>query len=287
MFSDYSLITFSLVASLSPLLVLAYLWQLKEWRWDRLGEHLRRENPFGQLLGILRPVIVILSLALLLIPGMPVGQWARTAVGLLALLTLLRVLLRKQPRPRWTEKAIVLVVSALLLDLLLLTFLSVFHRTGFFIAAAVLPIIQFFALVAAWLLWKPVDAVLKRQILAKARELRALREDLTVIGVTGSVGKTTAKELLACILKPLNAIATPAYVNSEMGVAKWLLQVLAPTHAPVHMLIVEMGAYRGGEIDLLCRIARPCSMIDETKAAKPGAAQPSSSDSSVWTKSSP
>ena len=31
----------------------------------------------------------------------------------------------------------------------------------------------------------------------------------------------------------------------------------------------------------------PASMIDETKAAKPGAAQPSSSESSVWTKSSP
>lgn len=218
---------------------------------------MRRENAFAQLLGVLRPMLVIVTLGLLLIPGVPLAQWSRVAVGLLALLTLMRVLLKKQSRPKWTEKSIVLVASALLLDLVILTLLSVAHRATFFLSAALLPVVQFAPLVLAWLVWRPVDAMLKARVLAKARELRALREDLTVIGVTGSVGKTTAKELLACILKPLNAIATPAYVNSEMGVAKWLLQVLSPTHSPVHILIVEMGAYRGGEIDLLCRIARP------------------------------
>lgn len=222
-----------------------------------MGEHLRRESFWGQIFGILRPLIVVVSLGLLLVPGMPVSQWSRVAVGLLALLTLIRILLKKQPRPKWTEKAIVIVASALLLDLGFLVFLSVLHPVFFWFTAPVLPVVQFPFLLLAWLLWKPVDVLLKNQVLHKARVARALREDLMVIGVTGSVGKTTAKELLACVLKPLHAIATPAYVNSEMGVAKWLLQVLAPTAKQAHILIVEMGAYRGGEIALLCKIAQP------------------------------
>lgn len=258
MFSDLLLIGFSLLAAISPLLVLAYLWQLKEWRWDRLMEHLHRENAFSQLFGILRPLILVVSTSVLLIPGTPMAQWSRVAVGLLAILSLARVLLRKQQQPKWTEKALVLVASALLFDLVVLVFLSVTQRTAFFFVAAVLPAIQCIPLALSWLAWRPVDAALKARVLRKARAIRNLREDLVVIGVTGSVGKTTVKELLACILKPLKAVATPAYVNSEMGVARWLISLLSDVRGPIpEVLIVEMGAYRMGEIALLCKIAQP------------------------------
>ncbi len=81
---------------------------------------------------------------------------------------------------------------------------------------------------------------------------------MTVIGITGSVGKTTTKELAAHILQDRNVLFTPAYVNSEMGVAKWLLREL-PKKNPEDdvVLIVEMGAYRKGEIANLCGITVP------------------------------
>lgn len=46
----------TLLASLSPLLTFASLWQIKEWRVDRLREHLRAEGLLRQLFGVGRPL---------------------------------------------------------------------------------------------------------------------------------------------------------------------------------------------------------------------------------------
>lgn len=80
------------------------------------------------------------------------------------------------------------------------------------------------------------------------------RFDLPVIGVTGSVGKTTLKEMLACTLAPLGPILkTPASQNNETGVPKALLQLI-PDHKAA---VIEMGMRGSGQIAYLCGIARP------------------------------
>lgn len=80
------------------------------------------------------------------------------------------------------------------------------------------------------------------------------RFDIPVIGVTGSVGKTTTKEMLAAALSPLGPILkTEASQNNETGVPKALLQ-LNETHKAA---VVEMGMRGAGQIAYLCGIARP------------------------------
>jgi len=80
------------------------------------------------------------------------------------------------------------------------------------------------------------------------------RFDIPVIGVTGSVGKTTVKEMLAAALSPLGSILkTAASQNNETGVPKALLQ-LTPEHKAA---VVEMGMRGPGQIAYLCGIARP------------------------------
>ena len=92
----------------------------------------------------------------------------------------------------------------------------------------------------------------------KATSLRRRFINATVIGITGSVGKTTTKELIAHILNDQNMLCTPAYVNSEMGVAQWMLRELSEKDDQEEAtLIVEMGAYCKGEIEKLCHIAAP------------------------------
>ncbi len=82
------------------------------------------------------------------------------------------------------------------------------------------------------------------------------RFDIPVIGVTGSVGKTTVKEMLAAALSPLGPILkTEASQNNETGVPKALLQ-LTPDHKAA---VVEMGMRGKGQIAYLCGIARPDS----------------------------
>ena len=80
------------------------------------------------------------------------------------------------------------------------------------------------------------------------------RFDIPVVGVTGSVGKTTVKEMLALALSPLGPILkTAASQNNETGVPKALLQ-LTPDHKAA---VIEMGMRGSGQIAYLCGIARP------------------------------
>lgn len=76
----------------------------------------------------------------------------------------------------------------------------------------------------------------------------------TVVAITGSVGKTTTKELIAAVLATQgHVLKTQANYNNEIGVPKTLLE-LTPDH---DYAVVEMGMRGRGEIALLCQIAQP------------------------------
>jgi UDP-N-acetylmuramoyl-tripeptide--D-alanyl-D-alanine ligase len=75
-----------------------------------------------------------------------------------------------------------------------------------------------------------------------------------VIGVTGSTGKTTTKDILAALLgKSLNVVATPANRNTEIGLPLTILG--APKGTEV--LVLEMAMRGPDQIDELARIAEP------------------------------
>lgn len=75
-----------------------------------------------------------------------------------------------------------------------------------------------------------------------------------IIGITGTNGKTTTKELIAAVLKEkFNILYTQGNLNNHIGVPLTLLQ-LKPEH---EIAIIEMGANHPGEIKQLCDIALP------------------------------
>ncbi len=76
----------------------------------------------------------------------------------------------------------------------------------------------------------------------------------SVVGVTGSVGKTTTKDLLAEVLaQQFVTVASEKSFNNELGVPLTLANAAEGTQAAV----VEMGARGAGHISLLCELARP------------------------------
>lgn len=76
----------------------------------------------------------------------------------------------------------------------------------------------------------------------------------TVLGLTGSNGKTTTKELLARIFPDKDTVwATPGNLNNHIGLPLTLLR-LQPQH---RLVILEMGDNQTGDIALLCEIAEP------------------------------
>jgi UDP-N-acetylmuramoyl-tripeptide--D-alanyl-D-alanine ligase len=80
------------------------------------------------------------------------------------------------------------------------------------------------------------------------------RLDLRVIGITGSVGKSTTKEAVAEVLgMRYRTLKNPGNLNNEIGLPLTLLR-LGPGY---ERAVLEMGFYVPGEIALLCDIALP------------------------------
>lgn len=78
--------------------------------------------------------------------------------------------------------------------------------------------------------------------------------DIPVVGLTGSNGKTTSKELLNAVLKrKFKTVATVGNLNNHIGVPLTLLSIGPGTE----LAIVEMGANKPGDIKELCEIAEP------------------------------
>jgi UDP-N-acetylmuramoyl-tripeptide--D-alanyl-D-alanine ligase len=79
-----------------------------------------------------------------------------------------------------------------------------------------------------------------------------------VVGITGANGKTSTKDLAAAILGTrLRTHASPASFNNEVGVPLTILGAPEGTEA----LVLEMGARRVGDVELLSRLARPAVVV--------------------------
>lgn len=87
-----------------------------------------------------------------------------------------------------------------------------------------------------------------------AHHVREALKDLIVIGITGSQGKTTTKELLNSVLSQVGETVSPSgNYNNDLGAPLSLLQCTPNTK----FCIVEMGARHQGDIARLATIARP------------------------------
>jgi UDP-N-acetylmuramoyl-tripeptide--D-alanyl-D-alanine ligase len=109
---------------------------------------------------------------------------------------------------------------------------------------------------AAQALRLPLCLQVESSLLALQSVARTWRERLTtrVIGITGSVGKSTTKELVADILdERFRTLKNPGNQNNEIGLPLSLLR-LTEAH---ERAVLEMGFYVPGEIALLCGLAHP------------------------------
>jgi len=111
-----------------------------------------------------------------------------------------------------------------------------------------------FLALAVVMVW-PFDFIIKTIIISRARAILARRLEVKIIGIAGSYGKTTMKEVVSAVLSAGHKVlATPENQNTPLGLARLILNKL---DNETEILIVEMGAYRRGDIKKLCRIARP------------------------------
>jgi len=173
---------------------------------------------------------------------------------------------RKLYRPRFTLRASVILILTFIIQYnffffalrFLIRLFKGFSNTialllilALFLLNFITPLVVFSASFFSFLLLWPIKKAIV--ILAEKRIKKA--KNLLVIGITGSYGKTAVKEILSFILADFfKVLKTPANCNTELGIASLIMKKLRASH---EIFVVEMGAYKQGEIKKICRLVRP------------------------------
>ena len=110
--------------------------------------------------------------------------------------------------------------------------------------------------------WRGRKCIVVENSLGMLQEMAAYHRsqfDIPVIGITGTNGKTTTKELVAAVLAgKYNVVATRSNYNNHIGVPLTLFRIDERTD----LAVVEMGASAPGEVAELTRIVQPtCGLI--------------------------
>ena len=102
---------------------------------------------------------------------------------------------------------------------------------------------------------RPGENYIARRFRQDAKRMLREHPGLTVIGITGSYGKTSTKRLLSQLLDlDFQVLATPESYNTTMGVIRTIREKLSAAH---QIFIVEMGAKKSGDIKEICELVEP------------------------------
>ncbi len=245
--------TFWFIRTLKAVLFWVYLWQLKEYQVSRFVDHFRTHKGKKLIFGAL-PLVKLLLLILLLVNY----YFFDFAFYILLVLYIIESLslIKGFKKPVFTFKTILLTGASSLLTVAYFTGYS-YGKPAFWLVFSVLlfDILAPLFITMIVLLFQPFFVIGRNNVLRKAKKKIAGFNELLVIGVTGSYGKTSTKEFLTTMLsEKFNVLSTSEHRNSEMGIAKTILEDLNKKH---QIFIVEMGAYRKGGISLLCDMVKP------------------------------
>ncbi|MGH2834798.1 MAG: UDP-N-acetylmuramoyl-tripeptide--D-alanyl-D-alanine ligase [Solirubrobacteraceae bacterium] len=187
-----------------------------------------------------------LLLATLPLAALGVADWRREAIKPLVLTGRAKRLLRLALFP-----PALLVVAALRIAILGPSAASL----GVLLAVALaLLALAPETLMAAKVLLAPVQQAINDRYVSRARATLE-RVDPTVIGITGSYGKTTTKFCTGAVLEQDRpTLVTPDSYNSLLGVVRAINENLRDEH---EAFVVEMGMFRQGDIAELCELVHP------------------------------
>ncbi len=116
-----------------------------------------------------------------------------------------------------------------------------------------MPILSPYVLFLANALNSPFETLIKRHYLNVAKT-KIKKHDVIKIGITGSYGKTSVKEILKTLLsQKFRVLSSPESYNTPLGIA-YTVKDLDSTH---DILLAEMGARHVGDIKELCELVNP------------------------------
>lgn len=156
----------------------------------------------------------------------------------------------------WTPRVRRMLVTTFVWLNLLYAFAFVSRGVWFIWIALVFSIVYSWAFVLCGNLTNsPIEGLINHRYYTDAQRRLKMNPNLIVIGVTGSYGKTSVKNVLFQLLsQKYNVLMTPESYNTPMGVIRTIRERLNPTH---EIFIVEMGAKEIGDITEICNLVHP------------------------------
>jgi UDP-N-acetylmuramoyl-tripeptide--D-alanyl-D-alanine ligase len=240
------------IAGLFDYANLIYIWQLKEYRMDRFKDFLHTKQSVNLFVKYNYALKLFTALIVLFWPMNNETFLKYLLIGLLVVditYSIFNAFNKKNKYFTPTLKSVSIMFCIVMFEILALYLLKDWSF------AFLLLIIRFFAISIIVYLFSFPTKIIKKFLINYAEKKIKKYENLIVIGITGSYGKSTVKEFLAHILSSkFNVIKTPKNINTEIGIAKFILK---NDFYKKDVFIVEMGAYCEGEIKLISNMVRP------------------------------
>ena len=232
---------------------IVHMFQQNSYKPREYREWMQVRSNVGRLLG--KSLYAVISLPLVLVGnlGCLIG-----AIGM----NMMTILVNK---PRQAKKPLVytmrvrrmLVTTAVLYMIGMLVSLTAgeyWVRAGECILLVLFLLQPFLILLVNWIN-RPVEQAIDRHYVSDAARILREMPDLTVIGVTGSYGKTSVKYFLNTLLSSkFNVLQTPGNYNTTLGVVRTIREQMKPFH---EIFICEMGAREVGDIKEICDLVHP------------------------------
>ncbi len=229
-----------------------YFWQLKWYRIDRFKDFLSTKQ--GKSLITNRYTVLRLLITLTLFIWWPINSTtiAYIIFGIFIAdigYSAFRKFKGKYRRPKLSAKAGLIIVGSLIVEYTVYAITRDWSLV-LLVSSVRLATLSFVVTGIDW-----ITNQIKRIYFKMAEKKLQKYPNIIKIGITGSYGKTSVKELLAQILsRKYTVTCTPKNTNSDIGISKF---ILATDFSNIDVCIVEMGAYNKGDIKLDCDIVHP------------------------------
>ena len=152
-------------------------------------------------------------------------------------------------------KRLIFTISVIYLLPVIFAFVNLDFRNAVIFILSILLSFNFFIVFLANVINYPVERMVYHYYERKAKSKLKSMTNLKVVGVTGSYGKTSSKNILNDILNiKFNSLATPKSLNTFNGLMITVNNKLSKFD---DVFIAEMGAYVKGEINGLCKLVNP------------------------------
>jgi len=234
--------------------------QQNSYRNDRYSRWLRASGDTTSY-----PRLIGLVVGLLALTSFSSQLWAMLLMGLFSIGNAAYLLTRHYKKPLvWTRRARRIFFTMILIAIVIeavMTFVTLqyFPAGQLYFNCSVTALFLYCAspnvVMVAVIVLGPVEKAINKRYYDEASDILRSIQGLTVIGVTGSYGKTSTKHYLERILsEKYDVLMTPGSFNTTLGVIRTVREMMKPY---TEVFICEMGAKQINDIKEICDLVHP------------------------------